>query len=242
MSAQHRYLAASWQGLLQYLVMLVSRGYVLYHVVRLPGRKADRWPDIDRKLIEKYRANLSRSARYRRRGGGQSVAAYCRVQGSGWAVVLRTEGETPDTWDDKFTDIREKPLPVPVGPHMVLEICFLRGKPTVRMSPETYEAIKVRLTDLMRHGKRREALEVYDHLNGLPAYKGVIRQKVSLARHLVREGRRTGHRVRWKELRIRTRRQVVQVWADDEGGENSGGAGTTGTAGSTGAGATGTDH
>lgn len=60
---------------------------------------------------------------------------------------------------------------------------------------------------------------VYNRLNGLPAYSGIVAQKVQLRRHLLAEARR--HGILWpkkhkRELRFTTRRRIVSVFIDNQ--------------------------
>ncbi|OOB74944.1 hypothetical protein AXF41_14110 [Clostridium haemolyticum] len=62
-----QYLCGSWQGLIQQVVYLVSRGYYYHHIEYLPQKKSARFPKIDQKLIEKYKADKSKYQRARQK-------------------------------------------------------------------------------------------------------------------------------------------------------------------------------
>jgi hypothetical protein len=65
------YQCRSWQGFVQQLVYLVSRGgYFYYCLVQYPLEKKEKWEKIDTKLIGKYQCDKSKYQRARNKNKG----------------------------------------------------------------------------------------------------------------------------------------------------------------------------
>lgn len=202
------YLCISWQGFIQQVVYQISRGYYWYCLVAYPETKQDRWPRIDKKLIEKYSADLSKDQRYRRKAKG--VANFMFLRWGHFAVILHTQGIGQVSDRDHFDDIRKKPLEVRLN--LGYRIHFGSNGVTVHFDRESYQGVKEILADAVRlHNPRLLKLE-FDRLNGIPCWSGVVEQKRQLLAFALRAARKNGLVVKREEFRFNTRRKVYKVF------------------------------
>jgi len=204
-----KHVAESWQGLIQGLVTWVSHGYYFVCKTHYPDRKDQK--TIDEKLIRKYRADLEKTKRWRvRKETGAAMFALIRLRGT--AYLLHTEGTLPSVYDDRFIDLRIEPLTVRVSESIVFEILVKHGKTEVCLSGRTYEWMKAGLADAVQTRSKTRIIAQFERLNGLPAYHGIVAQKVAIATWLLQEAH--GRRV-WigrKDLRVGTRRRITRVY------------------------------
>jgi len=104
----------SWPGFLQQVVYQVSRGYFFYSIITYPEHKKEKWFNIDRKLLAKYSADISKDQRYRRKA--KKLACFYFLRWEQYVVVLHTPGLIEGvTYDDKFWDVRKNPLRLPLN-------------------------------------------------------------------------------------------------------------------------------
>jgi len=208
----------SWQGLLQQMVNYVSQGYTKYCAVEYPEHKREKFPAIDRKLIEKYRADSSKDQRSRLKKKG--IANFVFLRWDRYAWILQSPGRIRDDilYDDILRSLPERPLEVRVSPEMSLLVGRYGkgGGISVKMTPETYREIKAGLREVAATGDRGRCIREFDRLNGLPSWHGIIEQKVKLADYLVKQARSHQVKLSKKDLRIYTRRKVYPVWKDGE--------------------------
>lgn len=114
-------------------------------------------------------------------------------------------------YDDVFFDIRQEPMQIRVSDKVFLEVRHLdtsneakkkaakagitlkNEQVTVLMTREFYKQTKEELSDLLVKTKSKELVkEVFERLNGIPAWRGLVIQKRRLVRYLVAEMRRHG--------------------------------------------------
>jgi DNA-binding cell septation regulator SpoVG len=212
------YRCRSWQGFVQQLVYLVSRGgYFYYCLVQYPLEKKEKWEKIDTKLIGKYQCDKSKYQRARNKNKGFINFYFIRY--GHIALIMHTPGKLPEgiTIDDPFFDCRDKKhrLNVPVG-SMRLWI-MPPGDPnhrsvTVQLAKQSYRDIKASLSSVCRAQYKKAVIAEYDRLNGLPAWSGIVRQKRMLARYTVRQARKNCIPLQINELRLNTRRTIYKVW------------------------------
>jgi len=211
-----RYLAASWQGLVQYVVYLVSRGYYFYHITYFPLKKKDKFEEIDRKLIGKYKTYLSKFQRYRRKAKGLANFAYVRWHNI--AIILHTPGEIEEgiVYDDQFHDIRERPLEIKVSDLTALVIRIIDGRVTVRLSRETYEGLRIVLYETAKTKDKQLMLNEFRKIDAFPSWAGIFEQKKNLARYLVKQARRNEVKMTLGEVHITRKRTPVQVFVEQD--------------------------
>jgi hypothetical protein len=206
-----KHICTSWQGFLQQLITLISHGYRYYCKIEYPMQKQDKWYAIDTKLIAKYDADISKDKRYRNQLKEQ--ANYMFIRWENYALVLRSAGVFMES-DDRFVDIKEKPLVLDVGATLRLKIVPVgsKGHVTAYIEKSVYREIKAELLDHCRH-KRVDVLKGrFSALNGIPAYSGIVQQKAALLTEVVIEGRRHGLKLLRKDFIFRTGRKIVKVF------------------------------
>jgi len=206
----------SWQGVLQLLVNYTSLGYTKYSEVEYPERKRDRFSAIDRKIIEKYHADSSKDQRSRWKKKGYANFVFFRWDRYAW--ILQSPGKVRDdiVYDDIFHSFTSRPIVVRAGQETRLVVGHFgrNGGVSVKMATETYRNVKAGLMEVACTGDRSRCVREFDKLNGLPAWHGIVQQKVRLAEYLVKQARKHQVKLSKKDLRINTRRKVYPVWKD----------------------------
>lgn len=215
-----QYLCGSWQGLIQQVVYLVSRGYYYHHIEYLPQKKSARFPKIDQKLIEKYKADKSKYQRARQKN--KKIANFYYLRWDNIAIIMHTLGAVePDIfYDDKFIDIRHNKgkINLKISDYISLDILLGELKQggirhtTVKLDKQTYAGFKNVLRDISKTHNKAIIKREFNKLNGLPAWSGIIEQKRKLAKFLIKEARHNQVDLAEKELRINTFRQPVKVF------------------------------
>jgi hypothetical protein len=99
--------ATSIEGFVQQLANLVAKGYRFYVLAEVPERKTV--ASIDAKLIDLYKLDLTKSARFRRKQAGGANVAYLRYGRT--FVLIATEGFHRVKIDNpNALDIRREPI------------------------------------------------------------------------------------------------------------------------------------
>jgi hypothetical protein len=192
-------------------VYLIGRGYYFYHVTELPERKRDRWLSIDRKLIGKYETEKSKFQRCRLKEKRIANFFYLRYEST--AIIMHTQGSTDHVlYDDKFSDICEKPLTIKAGDNISLVIYVNDEVCSVRFTKETYVGFKAVIADVVKTKNRWEIMREFNLINGIPAYAGIIEQKKRLAAWTVKQARKHQVALKKADLRVNTRRKIYKVW------------------------------
>jgi len=136
------YLINSWQALIQMSIYLFSRGYWFYCVTIFPERKKDKWEKIDHKLITRYRCEKSKFQRARRKKKGLMNFYYLRWEAI--SLIFHTLGKPDVVLEDRFVDVRKKPLEIQVSD--LISVVIYRdqknGKFTCKLSKKTYRGFK----------------------------------------------------------------------------------------------------
>jgi len=212
----YTYEVQNWQGLLQQLVNYTSLGYTRYCAVEYPERKREQFSAIDRKIIAKYEADKSKDQRSRLKKKGFANFVFMRWDKFAW--ILQSPGVVRDdiVYDDIFHSMSGRPLEVRVGPETLLVVgLFGRNNGvSVKMSTETYCDVRAGLMEAAFSGDRSRCIREFNKLNGLPAWHGIVKQKVRLAQYLVKQARSHQMKLSKKDLHIYTRRKVYPVWKD----------------------------
>jgi len=214
----YTYEVQNWQGLLQQLVNYTSLGYTKYCEVEYPERKRGRFSTIDRKIITKYQADKSKDQRSRLKKKGFANFVFMRWDKYVW--ILQSPGVVGDdiVYDDTFYSITGSPIEVRVGPETLLVAGLFgrNGGVSVKISKETYREVRAGLMEVACSGDRNQCIREFNKLNGLPAWHGIVEQKVRLAEYLVKQARSHQMKLSKQNLRIYTRRKVYPVWKDRE--------------------------
>ena len=194
------------------IIYMMSRGYYYYCLTELPIKKQDKWLKIDEKLINKYDVEKSKFQRARQKVKGHANFYYLRWDSC--ALLLHTSGNLNINVDDKFYDVREKPLLIKISENIQLEIreSGEEKKLSVWLNKDSYKGFKLVLADVCRLKKKYLIIREYDKINGLPAWKGIIVQKHSIAEYTVKQAKKNNLKILKKELRINTRRKLYKVF------------------------------
>lgn len=211
------YRCRSWQGFLQQLVYLISRGYYYYCKVEYPLSKKEKWEKTDLKLIRKYNCNKSKFQRARLKNKG--IANFYFIRYGHFAFILHTGGELLKDIlkDDIFYDCRNKKTRMTIPVKTITFTIMPPGDPnhkgvTVRLSKESYRDMKENLKSVCQSRNRHLIIKEYDKLNGIPAWSGIIKQKRMLANYTVSQAKKNLIKIQKNELRIYTRRKIFKVW------------------------------
>ena len=211
----HKYICQSWQGLIQMVVFLVSRGYHHYCLTVFPVVKKDKWMAIDAKLIARYQTDLSKWQRARRKKDGKANYYYLR-----WneiAIILHTAGSSDiDTAGDMFCDIRQKAMVISVSALVSFSIRphIVNGKNhiEVKLTKETYTGIKNNLHEIAKTNNAWKVSAELKKLNGFPCYSQIIRQKRQLVEYAIKQAKRHQLVVDKRQIPILTRLKRYPVF------------------------------
>ena len=214
------YMCVSWQALLQMIVHLVGRGYYFYCLTHLPENKRARWNSIDRKLIDRYQTDKSKFQRARCKS--KKIANFYYLRWENISILLHTTGELRNIeYIDHFSDIRRQSILLAISELISFSIGInaiqskgeTKTKVFVRLSRESYRGVKNELVECAKSKNKYLMKLVYDRLNGLPAYSGIIDQKRNLAKFLSRQAKRHGSDFKSSQLRIHTRLKKHKVYS-----------------------------
>lgn len=203
----------SWQGFLQQILYQISRGYIFYCYTRYPLRKQEKWSCIDKKLLSKYGADISKHQRFRRKNAGK--VNFIILRWNEHTIILHTVGAIKDVhYDDVFYDIRKSPLVLPILGSIAFKIHQDRTNQgfTISFARETYKDFKATFTELAKLKSSVRLAVEFSRLNGFPAYYGIIVQKIRLAEICIHEAKRHGFPLKKKDLKIRTSKKFCRVF------------------------------
>jgi len=205
------------------IVNLVGNGYYYVHITYLPESKKEKWQKIDQKLIEKYKADLTKDQRYQRKK--KNIAHFRYLRWENIAIVLHTPGEiiSPGTMqhphlntkqlelyaiekDDSFSNVRQHPVFLRISDGVVFDIRFLPKKAkkkevvTVRLEKQMVKDIKAQLEEYLAARAKNKVLFTYHNLNGFPAWGGIISQKRSIKKFILQCARKHSIKIKDEEL------------------------------------------
>lgn len=213
-------ICVSWQGLLQMLVYLTSRGYYFYCPILLSMNKQEKWEKTDAKLMQKYQVSRSKFQRCRRKEQGFANFYYLRWQHIGF--ILHSQGIIGNDicYDDTFIDIRRQALQLSISENTAL--CVYIGRAvgnklsvSSRMSPAMFKGAKAVLSTIVKSKNIRQICYEFNKLNGIPAYAGIIEQKRALAAYVVKQAQRHQLPLKASQLRIYTHLHRYKVFTKD---------------------------
>lgn len=220
-----QYLCTSWQGLLQQLIFLVSRGYVFFSIVPLNFKKnGDNWVKTDKKLIKKYDMNISKFQRARRKKNGKANFYYLRWEHV--AIMLHTVGDVNSTvYNDKFLDLREKQRKIilKISDLVWLQIGFgaiekdKKRHVTVRLEKDCFNGFKANIERISQLKNKDLIIAEFNKLNGIPAWKGIIEQKDLLYNFMMKKCKSNSIKLTdedKKKVRFNTKRNPLKVFED----------------------------
>ena len=204
------YLCNSWQYLLQQVVYMVGRGYYNYHVGTIPTDKVAKANKIDKKIIEKYKIDLSKDQRARRKK--KKLANFYYLRWENQFIILYTDGQLDVTLDDTFYDVRLKQkevnkLKIKVSEYMEFNVVMQNKKDnkgkrsvTVCMSNDSYKELRANIDDIISHRQIKRLEQLFKNLRGLPAWQGVIKQEYKLLEEVYKDAKKYGLNTKKKNL------------------------------------------
>lgn len=212
-----KYLIGNWVAFVQQIQHLISRGYTEYCLVNYPEDKAKKYLNIDRKLIEKYNANLNKDKTYYNKTKG-----YCNFKFLRWGnlgIILRTKGDLQKNivQDDAFSNVEKQKINVRVGERVNLLIGFNHENiVTVAMDNETYQIVKATCFEYVDSKDYYAAISTFNNLNGLPSWGGIVQQKIKLKGRIVKKMEMNIAKKKCEylgqKMKINTKRTPVKVF------------------------------
>ena len=212
---KNTYLCRSWQGLIQQIIALVSKGYDEYQLLTPPGNLTEeRLSKIDKRILEVFDIDkLTRNIRYTNKKQGIPNFIYLR-----WnmvAIILKTKGElTENIKNEKFT-ASAKGILIEVSEITFMKIGYAAGetgKYTCRLEKHSYNEILGDLLISLEQKRMYELRYMFSILNNLPAYKGVIEQKFEIRKTLFKTAKKHNIKLEKKHFCVYTRRKMHKVF------------------------------
>lgn len=213
-----QYLCLSFQGFVQQIVYLLSKGFYYFIIVQLPLKKSDKWSQIDRKLIKKYQCELSKDQRYRRRL--KHIATFRYLRWHHVAIIMHTNGSIADdiTDGDCFKDFRAKgiKLLLPISYSTVFQVFRnFDGTFSAKLEKKCFAGVKA-ATELSIRAKRPEkALDLFRMIDNYPAWAGVISPKKELRKLIIQKCKQHKLHIDHNKLNYNTYRSQVKVFEDE---------------------------
>lgn len=191
--------ASSLEGFIQQLaVNYLPHGYWFCVAGEVPPGKDP--AAVDRKLLERYRIDLSRWGRARRKRAGGANLHYLRWRH--FFLLLATHGQHRFFEDERESIFDVRRSPIRVGGYAV---SFRQGRSHVRLDDDRYRELKAYFLERAAH---RTAAALAEELRALPfePYAPVRRQLFIILRAVNRARRAAGFQpVPWTALRLRRR-------------------------------------
>lgn len=219
MGNKYLYKPTSWQGLIQQIVFLITKGYGCFHITNYPENKQDKWDKIDLKLIEKYQTNMTRSMRYRNKEKKNANFMFLRYEGV--AVILMATNEFKDSKtqvnkgiviDDEFFDIEKKDMKIAIGRMSSFKIHKVNGSVRVSMTNKMYKEVSTNLQEVAKLKNVSKVKYEFQKLNGLPCWAGIIEQKFMLLDVVVQELKRHNIEVKKSLFFVKLTRDKFKVF------------------------------
>ncbi|MFJ7680440.1 hypothetical protein ACIQXQ_20715 [Peribacillus sp. NPDC097198] len=212
-----KYLIGNWVSFVQQIQHLVSRGYGEFCLIKYPEKKAEKFLKIDRKLIDKYDANLNKDKSYYNKKRKLCNFKFLRWNDVG--IILKTKGDVKDgiIVDDVFLSVKKKKIQVHVGETMTLNIGYDgKGAVTVFIDNESFKIVKATAASYIDSSEYNKAINTFNNLNGLPSWGGIVSQKIKMKDHLVKKMKKQLPQekvyVFSKKMIINTKRTAVKVF------------------------------
>lgn len=181
-----------WNAFVQQIQHLVARGYTEYHLVHYPEHKEDKYLKIDGKLIGKYDANLNKDKVYYNKEKKRANFKFLRHGNT--AIILKSKGDLAKNiiLDDVFEDVKNEKIRIEIGERTAFLIGYDdQKKVTVYLGKETYREVRATCLEYIRRKNYQKAIAAYNQLNALPAWGGIVEQKIKMKERLIRELRKS---------------------------------------------------
>nr|WP_181726079.1 hypothetical protein [Planococcus sp. (in: firmicutes)]QJS06174.1 hypothetical protein [Planococcus sp. (in: firmicutes)] len=219
MGNKYLYIATSWQGFIQQIVLLTGSGYRHYCFVNYPEHKQDKFTKIDKKLIRRYETDMQKNQLWRNKKEGNANFKFLRYENM--AIILmatnnfqgrKTQTKEGVEIDDDFLSIDKKPLILEFGKETSLKVHSVNGKMTMSMSSLMYKNKKAELLEVAAKKSVKLALYEFGKLNGIPTYSGNFNQRKELLDILVDELKRHNVKVFKNHFYIKNQRTKFKVF------------------------------
>ena len=187
-----KYLIGEWVAFVQQIQHLVARGYLEYCLVNYPQKKLDKFLKIDRKLIEKYNANLNKDKAYYNKTKGYCNFKFLRYGDT--AIIMKSKGDVKQNvvLDDAFSDARKQKIDIRIGERTVLSIGYdSTKKVTVFLHNDSYRHVKATCLQHLDSSNYYAAVSTFNNLNGLPAWGGIVQQKIKMKGQILAKMKKT---------------------------------------------------
>ncbi len=213
------YLCTCWQAFIQQIVHNVSHGYFYYHYHTLTENRRPKLPTIDEQIETRFETDRSKDQRYRAKKRGDPSYFYLRHELK--LIIMRTDG---DEWraarrDQIFYDIRQTPLEVRIEGEGGLVLKLHRKAAngiSVCLTKACYRDKKAEMLELLEHRQIDLLKYVFNALNGVPAYSGVVEHKKLLLQEILNAAKKHRIWLRREDFRLRTKLDRYKVFINDQ--------------------------
>ena len=217
MERDYRCVARSPEGLIQQVVLYVTKGYLWYVAGHIPqGKEPER---TDARIVAKYGIGISKWAKARRKRGGEANLQYLRH--GRFFVLMATSGEHVFYREEaQVRDIRRVPIKF-AGHSLSQRSSTVTGSShaSVRIAPEEYRMVKAYLLEHCAHWSL-ERIEVELYRLPFQPYAPVRRQLLDLLRAVNRK-RSAARKPLASHRCLYLKRKVVRVFERPEDSEEA---------------------
>ncbi len=202
--------AASVEGFIWQVASCYVKNHYHFYVMGQvrPGRDPR---EIDRKIIERYRIDVDKWERFRRKRAGRANLQYIRHERT--FLILATGPEGTHRFFEQEAEIRDANyVPIRFGGY---EISYRAARVWVRIERETYKRLIAYFTDI---ATRRQAADLVREFRGLPfePYRPVRYQLFRILDRVNDLRRRAGKRKPVPQTAIRKKRRKPSPFANDD--------------------------
>lgn len=212
-----KYLIGEWVAFIQQIHHLVARGYTEYCLVDYPIEKKDKFLKIDKKLISKYDCNLNKDKTHYNKQKGNCNFKFLRWQHTG--IFLKTPGKPKKeiVIDDEFNNVKKIKIRIGIGPKTNLLIGYNgKDQASVFLDKESYREVRATCLEYIDRNHYSKMVQAFNNLNGLPAWGGIVEQKIQMKEYLVKRLKKNVSKDEVAKLasqmRINTKRTAVKVF------------------------------
>lgn len=209
---------STYQGFLQIIVQLMASGYHYYSLNMRRLSTEAKWKDNDATVLSNYPLiGFDRFRRARRKKAGLLNGRLIRFRQ--FQLLLRTDGIddggliTSERWKDVR---RERLVLAALWDNLDFAVFRLDGRYTVALDKLCWQRVKNFHENVAKHMPVSAAQAHWARIDQeLPGWKGLYRQKRSLAKLIVRTARRAGQKCDWSDFPVNPFRRVVNVFSSD---------------------------
>ena len=209
-----KYLIDNWQAFLQQIVFLTGIGYKHYCLITYPLEKEHKYKNIDEKMINKYDCHFNRNRKYTRKQKGYANYSFLRYKNI--AIVLKTEGKVHEKIkeDDVFKSSKMEPISITITDLTTLEVRNSKNGVSVYLSQDTYDNVLGRCLECLDDARFNQMYVLFNNLNGLPAWSGIVYQRFNMVKALRAAAKRRNvfKQINFNKFQIKDKRYPVKVF------------------------------